>query len=237
LASRPPQLKTGQGKPSPVEARPRRSALLGVDRTAIEGIAGGVALGIAAALGPDGSGFRSAKAFSSWLGRCPNQKITAGKVKSRKTRPGAHRVATALGLAATRLLRSPTALGGFGRRLRSRRGAPKAITGVAHQLAVWVDRLLQQGEASVKRGAEEYQAQDQDRRLAALRRSASELGFRLEPLPAQEPGSGSGNRGMTQTTSPGEGDVLRLDGTCSAKVNSSGTRKFLGSMGLVEVRP
>src|SRR5690348_10661994 len=33
-----------------------------------------------------------------------------------------------------------------------------------------------------------------------------------------------GTVGMTQTTSPGEGDVLRLDGTCSSKVNSSGPR-------------
>ena len=39
------------------------------------------------------------------------------------------------------MLRSPTALGAFGRRLRSRLGAPKAITGVAHKLAVLVDRM------------------------------------------------------------------------------------------------
>ena len=185
MASRPPQLKKGQGKPSPLEARQRLSAMLGVDLTAIEGIDVGVALVIAAEVGPDVSAFRSEKAFSSWLGLCPNHKITAGKVKSRKTRPGANRVATALRLAATSLLRSPTALGAFGRRLRGRLGAPKAITGVAHKLAVLVYRMLKHGEAYVKRGAEEYEAQYQDRRLAALRRSASELGFRLEPLPAQ----------------------------------------------------
>jgi hypothetical protein len=47
-----------------------------------------------------------------------------------------------------------------------------------------VYRLLKHGEAYVKRGADEYEAQYRDRRLAALRRRASELGFRLEPVPA-----------------------------------------------------
>src|SRR5262249_10621498 len=52
-ASRPPRLQKGQGKPSPLEARQRLSALLGVDRTAVEGIDVGVALVIAAEVGPD----------------------------------------------------------------------------------------------------------------------------------------------------------------------------------------
>ena len=45
------------------------------------------------------------------------------------------------------------------------------------------DRMLKHGEDYVKRGAEEYGAQYPSRRLAALRRSAAELGFNLVPLP------------------------------------------------------
>ena len=182
---RPPTRKRRKENTPTFDARQRLIELLGVDLTAIEGIDVGVALVIAAEVGPDVSAFRSEKAFSSWLGLCPDHKITAGKVKSRKTRPGANRVATALRMAATSLLRSSTALGAFGRRLRSRLGAPKAITAVAHKLAVLVYRLLKHGEAYVRRGAEEYEAQYQSRRLAALRRGAAELGFRLEPLPAE----------------------------------------------------
>jgi transposase len=165
------------------DARKQLFTILGVDLTAIEGIDVSVALLIAAEVGCDVSAFRSEKAFASWLGLSPHHKITAGKVKSRKTHPGANRVATALRLAASSLLRSPTALGAFGRRLRSRLGAAKAVTAVAHKLAVLVYRMLKHGEDYVKRGAEEYEAQYQSRRLVALRRSAAELGFNLVPVP------------------------------------------------------
>jgi transposase len=183
FVARPPQRKRRKENQLTFDARRRLFDMLGVDLTAIEGIDVGVALVIAAEVGGDVSSFRSEKAFASWLGLCPNNQTSAGKVKSRKTRPGANRVATAFRLAATSLLRTSTALGAFGRRLRSRLGAPKAITAVAHKLAILVYRMLKHGEAYVKRGAEEYEAQYQKRRLAALQRSAAELGFRLEPLP------------------------------------------------------
>jgi transposase len=183
FASRPPQRKRRKLNELTFDARRRLFDMLGVDLTAIEGIDVGVALVIAAEVGCDVSAFPSEKDFASWLGLCPNNKTSAGKIKSRKTRPSANRVANALRLAATSLLRTPTALGAFGRRLRSRLGAPKAITAVAHKLAIYVYQMLKHGEAYVKRGAEEYEAQYQTRRLAALRRSAAELGFRLEPLP------------------------------------------------------
>ena len=57
------------------------------------------------------------------------------------------------------------------------------MTAVAHKLAILVDRMLKDGEDSVKRGAEEYEAQYQSRRLAGLRRSAAALGFNLVPVP------------------------------------------------------
>jgi transposase len=183
FVSRPLQRKRRKENQLTFDARRRLFDMLGVDLTAIEGIDVGVALVIAAEVGCDVSAFPSEKAFASWLGLCPNNKTSAGKIKSRKTRPSANRVANALRLAATSLLRTPTALGAFGRRLRSRLGAPKAITALAHKLAILVYRMLKHGEAYVKRGAEEYEAQYQKRRLAALQRSAAELGFRLEPLP------------------------------------------------------
>jgi transposase len=155
FASRPPQRKRGKENQLTCDARKRVFDMLGVDLTAIEGIDVGVALLIAAEVGCDVSAFRSEKAFASWLGLCPNHRVSAGKVKSRKTRPGANRVATALRLAASSLLRTPTALGAFGRRLRSRLGAAKAVTAVAHKLAILVYRMLKHGDDYVKRGAEE----------------------------------------------------------------------------------
>ena len=88
-------------------------------------------------------------------------------------------------MAAASLLRTPTALGAFGRRMRSRVGSPKAITAIAHKLAKLVYRMLKYGEDYVRQGAEEYEAKYQERRLDALRRTATALGFRLEPQAAQ----------------------------------------------------
>jgi transposase len=166
------------------DARKRLYEMLGVDLTAIDGIRVSVALTIASELGHDVSAFRNEKAFSNWLGLAPNHKITGGKIKSRKTRPGANRIATALRMAAASLLRTPTALGAFGRRMRSRVGSPKAITAIAHKLAKIVSRMLKYGEDYVRQGAEDYEAQYRERRLEALRRTATALGYRLEPQAA-----------------------------------------------------
>jgi transposase len=49
--------------------------------------------------------------FASWLGRCPDNRITGGKVIRKGTRHVVNRAATALRLAATTLLRSQSYLG------------------------------------------------------------------------------------------------------------------------------
>jgi hypothetical protein len=67
------------------------------------------------------------------LGLCPGQKITGGKVKSSKTRPVVNRAATSFRMAAFSLTQSRSAYVSFYRRLRSRLGAPKAITATAHK--------------------------------------------------------------------------------------------------------
>ncbi|MGA7497218.1 MAG: IS110 family transposase [Isosphaeraceae bacterium] len=184
MEKRPAKRKNKDNEPM-FDARKRLYEMLGVDLTAIDGISVGVALTIASELGCDVSAFRNEKAFSNWLGLAPNHKITGGKIKSRKTRPGANRIATGLRMAAASLLRTPTALGAFGRRMRSRVGSPKAITAIAHKLAKLVYRMLKYGEDYVRQGAEEYEAKYQERRLDALRRTATALGFRLEPQAAQ----------------------------------------------------
>ena len=184
LESQPRKSRKKDNEPM-FDARKRLYEMLGVDLTAIDGISVGVALILASAIGHDVSAFRNEKAFSNGLGVASNHKITGGKIKSRKTRPGANRIATSLRMAGASLLRTPTALGAFGRLMRSRVGSPKAITAVAHKLAKLVYRMLKHGEEYVKQGAEEYEALYRERRIAALRRNASALGFRLEAQPAK----------------------------------------------------
>src|SRR4029450_3722357 len=101
----------------------------------------------------------------SWLGLCPQHKISGGKVLSRRVRPGAHRVAVALRPAARTVQHARTALGAFYRRMRSRLGAPKALTATAHQLARLVYSLFKQGSASVQHGLDAYESQYRARKV------------------------------------------------------------------------
>jgi len=117
------------------DARDLLHRMSGGDLTASEGIDGTTALTILSEIGLDLRRFPSLKHCCSWLGLCPQHKLSAGKRKSRHVRPGVTRVAQALRLAARSLHHAKTALGGFFRRLQSRMGTAQAITATAHMLA------------------------------------------------------------------------------------------------------
>ena len=55
-------------------------ARLGIDLTRIPGIRTGVAQTLFGEIGPDFNKFRSASAFASWMGLCPDNDISGGKV-------------------------------------------------------------------------------------------------------------------------------------------------------------
>jgi transposase len=95
-----------------------------------------------AEIGPDLSQFPSAPEFTSWLGLCPDNRVSVGKVLSVKTRKVKNRAATALRMAAQALHRSQSYLGHFYRRMRAKLGAPKAITATAHKLARIIDHMV-----------------------------------------------------------------------------------------------
>jgi transposase len=75
-----------------------------MDLTQVPGIQSGTALVLMAELGPDfAERFPTAKHFGSWLGLCPDNRITGGKIMSSSTRDVKSRAATALRLAAQSL--------------------------------------------------------------------------------------------------------------------------------------
>ena len=151
----------------------------GVDLTKINGIDTITAQTVISECGTDLSAFPTDKHFASWLGLCPNNRITGGKVHSRRTRRVQNRVAQALRVAAQSLHHSKSALGAFFRRMRGRLGAPKAITATAHKLARLIYMMLKHGEAYVDKGQEYYEQQYQDRTLNALTRQAEGMGYTL----------------------------------------------------------
>jgi len=159
----------------------------GVDLTAIEGIDEVHALTLVSELGTDFTKWPTVKHFTCWLGLCPNWQKTGGKVKSSQTRRGKNRAAHALRLAAWSLMRSKSYLGAYLRRQRSRLGAPKAITALAHKLARIVYHLVRYGAAYVQQTEAAYAEQVRARLEKQLRRRARELGFELhkiEPVPS-----------------------------------------------------
>jgi len=152
------------------------------DLTTIPGIDGNTAMKILAEVGTDMSRFANAKAFASWLGLCPGNKVSGGKILSGKTKPSDNRAAQALRMAASTLYQSKTALGAFLRRLRARLGAPKAITAAAHKLARIIYRMLSDGNDYREVGENYYEQQYHARVVGNLKKRAEELGYALMPV-------------------------------------------------------
>jgi len=160
----------------------------GSDLTAIESIGIQTALVVLAEVGPDLSRFRSEKHFSSWLGLCPDNRISGGKVLRSRTRRVINRVSDALRMAAMTLKCSQTALGAFYRRMKARLGNAEAVTATAHKLARLIYRLIKHGEHYVRQGMEQYEQKFRERKLASLKKSAQAMGFQLTQLEVVAPG-------------------------------------------------
>lgn len=159
------------------DLRTRLFEMTGVDLTRIDGIETMTAQTIISECGFDMSVFPTEKHYVSWLGLCPNNHITGGKVRKRSTRKVQNRTARALRLAAQSLHKSKSALGAFYRRMRARLGAPKAITATAHKLAKLVYRMLKHGMDYVDSGQQYYENQYAERVLKNLTKRAREMGY------------------------------------------------------------
>jgi hypothetical protein len=81
--------------------------------------------------------------------------------------------------ATTTLIRSQSYLGAQYRRLRTRLGAPKAITAMARKLACLFYRLIKHGQQSVAKGMEYYEARYREQQIRSLMKRAQKLGFQL----------------------------------------------------------
>jgi len=153
--------------------------ITGVDLTRIDGIDVMVAQTIFSEVGMDMSRWKTEAHFASWLGLCPDNRISGDKILSRGTRRVVNRAATALRQAANTLLRSHSYLGAQYRRLRTKLGAPKAITAMAHRLARLVYRMLSYGQQYVDKGTEYYEQRYRHQQLTFLQKKAAKLGFQI----------------------------------------------------------
>jgi transposase len=190
----PPATPSGSStdKPAPVSKHKAVSAdaglqtelkrVFGVDLTKIPGIRTGIAQTLFGEIGPDFTKFRSASAFASWMGLCPDNDISGGKVLWVGTRKVKCRAATSLRLAAQSLHHSKSGLGDFYRRMRAKLGAPKAITAAAHKLARIIFHLVTTRQEFDDARFAADQLGYAKRQEGKLRAKAHALGFQLLPL-------------------------------------------------------
>jgi transposase len=165
------------------DARTLLHQLAGVDLSAIDGLETASVLTILSETGTDMSPWSSAKQWAAWLTLAPNNRITGGKLISKKgvvIRP--NRAAQAFRLAAQTLARAQCALGAFFRRIKSRYGWKAAIKATAHKLALVFYAMLKNQTEYRDPGVDYYEVRYRATLLNSLNRKANSLGFALVPI-------------------------------------------------------
>lgn len=184
-AAPPSGLRKAQGNAPRFDLRGALCRILGVDLTEVDGLDAYTVAKVIGEIGTDMSAWPTMKHFVSWLGLCPGNKISGGKVLSSRTKPCANKAATALRIAAQTLYRSQSALGAFLRRMKMRLGPQAAITAAAHKLARIIYSLLARGGKYEDSGEAAYEARYRERVVKNLERRAKQLGYKLVSLTSE----------------------------------------------------
>jgi transposase len=156
--------------------------IVGVDLTNVPGISVVTAHTIISEIGTGVTRFRNASAFASWLGLCPENAVSGGKVLYTRSRKVKNRVAIALRSGAQCLYHAQNYLGEFYRRMKRKLGGPEAVTATAHKLARIIYHMLKTKVAyneSVLRKSEEDVVRRSEMRL---QKHAAKLGFQIIPM-------------------------------------------------------
>lgn len=181
LQSAPTTKKKASGNSPSFDLNTELQRISGVDFTRIEGINVMTAQTVISETGLDMTKWETEGHFASWMGLCPYNAISGGKILHRGTRRVVNRAATAFRLAASTLYRSNSYLGAQFRRFRNKLGAPKAITAMAHKLARLFYRMLRFGQEYVDKGQQYYEDTHRHHQISILTRKATELGFSIVP--------------------------------------------------------
>lgn len=159
--------------------------IFGTDLTQTPGIGPSIAHGLFAELGADLSAFRDVKCFTSWMGLCPDNRISGGKILSAHTRDVKNHVANLFRLAAQSVQGMQCYLGEYYRRMRARFGPAKANTATAHKIARIIYHLITTKEQYDEEIFHNMQEQYLQRKTNRIIREASKLGVILAPTATQ----------------------------------------------------
>jgi transposase len=154
----------------------------GVDLTQIIGLSVLSVLTIISEIGLDMSRWRNVKAFCAWLGLCPRNKISGGRVLDSRTAHVVNRVAILLRIVAPSVGKTDTWLGIFHRRMRARLGPAGANTATARKLACLIYHLLKYKEEYIDVDQLVFTEKIRTQRINRLRKQAEELGMQLSEI-------------------------------------------------------
>jgi transposase len=157
--------------------------ILGVDLTSVPGVSSLTVQVLLTEVGPDLSQFANAAAFASWLGLCPDHRISGGRILSARTRKVNNRLTLALRMSALALHRSQSHLGQYFRRMKSRLGTPAAVTATAHKLARILFHLITTRQAFDESVFAQIEERARDRQLLHLQKKAASFGYELTRTP------------------------------------------------------
>ena len=155
----------------------------GKDVTSLPGIGDNLLLQLLSETGPDLKAWPSEKHFTAWLGLAPGSRQSGkrkGSVKQQRNRAGRLFCAGARSL----IQSVDKALGGFYRRLASRKGGLVALKALARKLAGLYFRVLRHGLEYAERGLRAYEQKYEESQRRLLAKLAAKQGFRLVSLQA-----------------------------------------------------
>lgn len=161
------------------DIKAKLESICNVDLTLIDGLDISGIETIISEVGIDMSKWPSEKHFGSWLGLCPNNKISGGQILNSKSKKVVNRAATAFRLAAFGAASSNSAIGAYYRRMRSRIGSPKAITATAYKIARIFYKCMKYKVNYNDLGSNYYEEQYKERLVKNLKKKAKNLGFDL----------------------------------------------------------
>jgi transposase len=175
--------RKAMGKNAPMQSlREEAHRLFGVDLMEVPGVSHATIAVLLSEVGTAGElrgNFPCVKRFTSWLGLCPDNNISGGKVLGSKTRHVTHRLAAAFRLSAFGLGRSNSVLGEFCRRMKSRLGKAEGITATAHKIARILYTMITTGSAYDEKIAGQTSPASIARKVHNLKNRAAALGFTL----------------------------------------------------------
>ena len=124
------------------------------------------------------------EAFASWLGLCPDNRISGGRILKAGTRKMTNRIANILRLAANALSREQGRMGEYVRRFKGRLGKAEGIVVGAHKLARILWAMVVSGQPYDETKAFLTTPASRERRLKNLQNQAKALNMTL--IPAQQ---------------------------------------------------